>query len=172
MMMEDEDIPVHDVIIIGAGPCGFAVAARLREHTPSSLFTDAEHQRYHWMRASASSKRTAKLERVTRRSFTAQDRLLQGPAVPVSLDVVVLDETSDTWMCAWNDRFRDLGITHLRSPMFFHPDPRDRDGLLEFTYKEGRESELVEISGVIGKSLSKHQRKKKSKNRQVCRLVF
>jgi hypothetical protein len=60
----------------------------------------------------------------------------------------------------------------LRSPMFFHPDPRDRDGLLEFTYKEGRESELVEISGVIGKSLSKHQRKKKSKNRQVCRLVF
>jgi hypothetical protein len=163
--MDHESVPVHDVVIIGAGPCGLAVAARLRERTPSSLFTDSEHQRYHWMKASTSSKRTVKPERVSRRCFTARDRLSQGPAVPGSLDIVVLDETSNTWMSAWNDKFRDLGITHLRSPMFFHPDPRDRDGLLAFAYKEGRETELLEISGVIGKSLSKHQRKQKIKNR-------
>lgn len=163
--MEDENIPVHDVIIIGAGPCGLAVAARLRERTPSSLFTDSEHQRYHWMKASAAAKRTAKFERVSRRSFTARDRLLQGAAMSSSLDIVVLDETSSTWMCAWNQKFRDLQITHLRSPMFFHPDPRDRDGLLEFAYRGGREKELREIGGVIGKSLSKHQRKQKIKTR-------
>lgn len=68
-------------------------------------------------------------------------------------------------MSAWNDKFEKLDISHLRSPMFFHPDPRDRDGLLEFVYREGREGELREIAGVVGKGLSKHQRKKKVKNR-------
>lgn len=161
--MDDDIIPIHDILIVGAGPCGLAVAARLRERTPSSLFTDSEHQRYYRMRASAAAKKTAKFQRVTRRSCTAHDRLLQGTALSSNLDIVVLDEKSNTWMCAWNERFRDLKITHLRSPMFFHPDPRDRDGLLEFAYRGGRETELREIGGVIGKSLSKHQRKKKIK---------
>ncbi|KAK1139597.1 hypothetical protein N8T08_000601 [Aspergillus melleus] len=38
-----------DVIVVGAGPCGLAVAARLNEETPSAMFTDEEHQRYHWI---------------------------------------------------------------------------------------------------------------------------
>ncbi|GKZ39434.1 hypothetical protein AbraIFM66950_000285, partial [Aspergillus brasiliensis] len=41
---------ILDVLIIGAGPCGLAVAARLREETPSAMFTDDEHQRYHWIK--------------------------------------------------------------------------------------------------------------------------
>ena len=41
---------IHDVLIIGAGPAGLAVAARLREPTPSALFTDAEHNRYQWIK--------------------------------------------------------------------------------------------------------------------------
>ncbi|KIV87032.1 hypothetical protein PV11_02604 [Exophiala sideris] len=40
---------IYDVAIIGAGPAGLAVAARLREATPSALFTDEEHSRY-WRR--------------------------------------------------------------------------------------------------------------------------
>jgi len=70
-------------------------------------------------------------------------------------------------MSSWNEKFEDLGITHLRSPMFFHPDPRDRDGMLEFAVREGRQAELKEISGVVGKELSKHQRKKKLRNGYV-----
>ena len=46
----ESNIFVHDVVIVGAGPCGLAVAARLCEHTPSAIFTDEEHQRYHWIR--------------------------------------------------------------------------------------------------------------------------
>jgi hypothetical protein len=67
-------------------------------------------------------------------------------------------------MSTWHDTFDRLKISHLRSPMFFHPDPRDRDGLLGYTYGEGRENELKEITGVVGKSLSKYQRKKAVKN--------
>ncbi|KAH6681793.1 hypothetical protein B0J14DRAFT_223002 [Halenospora varia] len=162
--MAETDCHIHDVIIVGAGTCGLAVAARLCEATPSSLFSESEHQRYHWMKASSSSKRSSKLTRTSRRSNTAPDRLLSGPGISCKLDIAVLDETSGQWMGAWNDKFEKLDISHLRSPMFFHPDPRDRDGLLEFVYREGREGELREIAGVVGKGLSKHQRKKKVKN--------
>lgn len=69
-------------------------------------------------------------------------------------------------MSAWDKKFKDLKISHLRSPMFFHPDPRDRDGLLEFAHRDGVPGKgvLKEIKDVVGKDLSKYQRKKKVKN--------
>ena len=45
--------------------------------------------------------------------------------------------------------------------MFFHVDPGDRDGMLAYTQETGRERDLWEISGCVGKELSKHQKKKK-----------
>ena len=163
--MADEEIHIHDIIIVGAGPCGLALAARLHESTPSALFTDSEHQRYHWMKASSTTKHP-KARRTSRRSNTVTDRLLRGPSLPSksSMDIAVLDAHSDKWMSAWDAKFEDLKISHLRSPMFFHPDPRDRDGLLSFAYRQGRERELREIQGVVGKGLSKHQRKMKMKD--------
>jgi len=162
--MASEEIYIYDVIIIGAGPCGLAVAARLCEATPSALFTDSEHQRYHWMKAS-SSRQTSKPIRASQRSNTVQDRLLRGTSFDQNgfLDIAVLDADSKTWMSAWNEKFKALNISHLRSPMFFHPDPRDRDGLLGFAYQQGREKELKEIKGIVGKELSRHQRKKRMK---------
>jgi len=116
--MEDQEIPMHDIVIIGAGLCGLGLAARLREPTPSALFTDSEHRRYHWMRSSATSRRNTKLSRTSRRQNTAPDRLLSGPAVSArddELDIAVLDEKGE-WMKNWNSNFESLKISHLRSP--------------------------------------------------------
>ena len=46
--------------------------------------------------------------------------------------------------------------------MFFHPCPRDRDGLLAFAHETGRCDDCVEIANCVGKSMSKHRRKKKT----------
>jgi hypothetical protein len=43
--------------------------------------------------------------------------------------------------------------------MFFHPDPRDRDGLLGYAYSENKQDELKEITGLVGKGLSIRERK-------------
>jgi hypothetical protein len=167
-----EEIHIHDVLIIGAGPCGLALAARLCESTPSALFTDSEHQKFHFLRRAQDPsgynlKKNRKPIRTSRRAHTSLDRLLAGPSIPKSsgIDIAVLDKSGNEWMTVWNRLFGALKIEHLRSPMFFHADPGDRDALRGFVWREGRERELREIEGVVGRELSKWQRKKKQKGR-------
>jgi hypothetical protein len=64
-------------------------------------------------------------------------------------------------MHRWNNAFRTLEIKQLRSPMFFHVDPGDRDGMLAYAQEMGREGDLWEISGCVGKDVSKHKKKKR-----------
>ncbi|KAF2762179.1 FAD binding domain-containing protein [Pseudovirgaria hyperparasitica] len=155
--MEDSTPPtIHDIIIVGAGPCGLAVAARLSEHTPSAIFTDDEHQRYNWIR------RHARHMTIKNRKTGADSKPKpEPPRTERKYSTLVLDGSGSTWMAKWNRLFRLFDIKHLRSPMFFHVDPGDRDGMLAYTYEHGREHELVEIRGCVGKELSKHQKKKK-----------
>ncbi|KNG81682.1 FAD binding domain protein, partial [Aspergillus nomiae NRRL 13137] len=156
-----------DVIIVGAGPCGLAVAARLKEETPSALFTDDEHQRYHWInkhsgrmalvQARHGKQKKVKAEKwhgyTSRQSFssthsesiagsppslsssasTASVETEAGPVEDDSPSILVLDSTGDKWMERWNRAFKTLEIQQLRSPMFFHVDPSDRDGMLAYT---------------------------------------
>lgn len=217
-----------DVLIIGAGPCGLAVAARLHEETPSAMFTDEEHQRYHWInkhsgrmslvqsrkkgikgvRAEKWNADTAtagggdktspstKTKRIRGRGDSGGSEIGEPPALSSSpetvssvslfsedeqdmsaggekkrLSIKVLDSTSTNWMERWNRAFRTLEIQQLRSPMFFHVDPGDRDGMLAYTQETGREKDLWEISGCVGKELSKHQKKKKQqKSKQYVTL--
>ena len=125
---------LHDVLIIGAGPCGLAVAARLCESTPSAIIKDRR---------------------------TGHIKAPKKPENCRNYSTLVLDGTDKGWMTRWNHLFKTFEISHLRSPMFFHPDPQDRDGLLSYTYEKGRDKELVEIPECVGKEISKHKKKQR-----------
>ncbi|KAI1434492.1 FAD binding domain-containing protein [Xylaria sp. CBS 124048] len=153
-------IQVRDVIIIGAGPSGLGVAARLRERMPAANFTDDEHQRFHWI----NKRRTAQAAIKTRKNGVPVMHKRRIPSgVTPDLDLLALDAFSTNWMQRWNGLFKKFDISHLRSPMFFHVDPAERDGLLSYAYSHGRDNELRELSGCVGKELSKYQRKKREK---------
>jgi cation diffusion facilitator CzcD-associated flavoprotein CzcO len=160
-----------DILVVGAGPCSLAVAARLSEATPSALFTDDEHARY-WSRfrrkETLQKEAAAARKRQRKESSTSDSGYESGKNSPANNGVldtdrpsmIVLDSTSDNWLAAWDARFARLQIKDLRSPLFFHPDPRDRDGLLAYAYEQGREAELTEIPNVAGREFSKHELKK------------
>lgn len=90
----------------------------------------------------------------------------QRPRLGRKYSTLVLDETADDWMARWNRLFKTFEISHLRSPMFFHVDPGDRDGLLAYTHERDRGRELEEIRDCVGKEISKHHRKKRAKTRK------
>jgi hypothetical protein len=174
---------VHDTIIVGAGPCGLAVAARLCEDTPSAIFTDEEHRRYHWIqkhaaKATIKNKKTGML-RLPKEGAPLRRGSAEGMTHECSSDILVLDNTGQEWMAKWKMLFKKFQISHLRSPMFFHVDPNDRDGLLAYTHEQARDRELVEITGCVGKEISKHKQKKtnisknktKSKGFDACRCA-
>lgn len=147
-----EDAEIYDVIIVGAGPCGLATAARLREHTPAALFTDEEHRRFHWI-GKYGDKVSLKHVR-SGKTFTPRRKTRP------EYKMMVLDGTADKWLGRWNELFGLYDISHLRSPMLWHVDPLDRDSLLAHAYTQNRESELVEIRNCVGKEISKHAKKK------------
>ncbi|CAJ2513976.1 Uu.00g020950.m01.CDS01 [Anthostomella pinea] len=153
-------VHVHEVMIIGAGPSGLALAARLSEHMPAANFTDDEHQRFHWINRHRN-------QPSVKHSKTGAETRRESPAVSsphAKIDLLVLDATDKHWMARWDGLFKMFDISHLRSPMFFHVDPAERDGLLSYAHMNDREKELNELRGCVGKELSKHQRKKRERS--------
>lgn len=177
-----------DVIIIGAGPCGLGVAARLREETPSAIFTDEEHQRYHWInkhsgrmplvRAHKKRIRGVKADKWNGNNNRSRASMIMGnnynddaenntsSSSSSSISSIVLDGSGTRWMEKWRGLFKILEIDFLRSPMFFHIDPLDRDGMLAYSQVTGRDhvgKDLWELSGCVGREFSKHKQRKMRK---------
>lgn len=164
---------LYDIAIIGAGPSGLAAAARLRERTPSALFTNEEHARYwkKYRKHSNSLEQEHKRRKLSSTDSGYGSENEQSPEPELHHpSIVVLDSSSSEWLSTWKQRFKDLKISHLRSPLFFHPDPQDRDGLLAFAHEQNRADELREISNVVGKELSKHE-KKRERTRKPTRTT-
>ncbi|RCK60927.1 hypothetical protein Cantr_08095 [Candida viswanathii] len=151
-----------EVIVIGGGTCGLSVSARLLESHPGSLFTEDEHQRFHWLK-----QRGHKVNLIN----SKQSHYTTSLGFRAS-DILVLDALDGEFMRGWNNQFAACQIPYLRSPMFFHVDPVNIDGMVSFAHLNGREDELMEITNVVGKEYSKHQqkrimtKKKKKKDRK------
>lgn len=153
-----------DVIVIGGGPCALAVCARLCEKCPGSIFTEDEHQRYHWLKQRGHKVNLVNRNVSSHNKFKPnKHKYLQPNFTPD--DILVLDETSDKFLGQWDNQFEACKIPYLRSPMFFHVDPANVDGLVSFAHMTKREKELKEIENVVGREYSKHQLKRQMKKK-------
>ncbi|CUM64916.1 uncharacterized protein PRCAT00002534001 [Priceomyces carsonii] len=167
------NIPQEDffeVIIVGGGTCGLAIATRLCEKLAGAIYTEDEHQRFHWLKGRQNRVNLINKNISSNRSFQSPDKRRTYSLSKTFLpeDILVIDKVSNRFMGQWDNQFSSCQIPFLRSPMFFHPDPANVDGLVSFAHEKGKEGPefLREIDNVVGKEYSKHQMKKRRSKRK------
>uniref|UniRef100_V5ERM2 L-ornithine N(5)-monooxygenase [NAD(P)H] n=1 Tax=Kalmanozyma brasiliensis (strain GHG001) TaxID=1365824 RepID=V5ERM2_KALBG len=156
----------YDLVIIGAGPAALAVISRILETRPAALYTEDEHRHLHFTHRQRAPllipSRLSKTSKVRPTKVTPSE----GCACGGRIKILIIDKLGEGFLGLWRRNFRALRISHLRSPMFFHPDASDFDSLIAYANQQGRAErgegelpDLIEILGVVGKEKSKHRRK-------------
>ncbi|EJD49724.1 hypothetical protein AURDEDRAFT_47977, partial [Auricularia subglabra TFB-10046 SS5] len=145
-----------DLIIVGGGPAALALVTRLIEDAPASLYTDQEHAMLVWLQNRPGSSPALRIK--GKNKTMGHKAALAANAR--DFRILVVDRIGQGWLGAWDRNFKELHITHLRSPMFFHPCPADLDALLGYASAHGKPEDLSEIPEVVGREQSKHQRKR------------
>ncbi|KAJ3091679.1 hypothetical protein HDU96_002960, partial [Phlyctochytrium bullatum] len=142
-----------DLLVIGAGPHSLSLLAHLLERSPYAVLNDAEHHRHHHRRTG----RTPPTPSTQASSPLRRCCSVLDPEI-LRQRVMVVDAQGG-WMGRWNKAFEACEIKHLRSPLFFHPDPFHPEALRAFAQSEGRESELLDITHVMDSNCSKCRQK-------------
>ncbi|SPO37490.1 uncharacterized protein PSFLO_02965 [Pseudozyma flocculosa] len=137
-----------DLVVIGSGPAALALVCRILESRPAALYTEDEHRHLHWLNRSARRPTTPLVRtrkdgsRSTRHRRADPKSLGDGGQGACDCDgrirILVIDKIGEGWMALWHRLFAAYEIRHLRSPLFFHPDPSDLDALLAFAQREGK----------------------------------
>lgn len=150
-----------EVIVIGGGTCGLAILARLCEQCPASLYSEDEHQRFHWLKRRGNKVNLLNRNVSSKTNYKPETHFKSGQTCKPE-DILVLDTVADNFLGQWDNQFATCQIPFLRSPMFFHCDPVNIDGLYSYAFQNQREDSrnLKEIKNVVGKEYSKHQLKK------------
>lgn len=199
-----QDSHFFDVVVIGAGPAALSLVTRMLEDRPAAIYLEDERRHLHWLNRTSHCAPTLK----TRGGGSVQyrtvlehsDKLKSSPRHPKAR-ILILDKHSSGWMTQWRSNFASLEIPYLRSPMFFHPDPSDLDGLLEYAMQTGRinsaphtvlcdiltgrsgprvskasakvpdRPDLLQVPGVVGSEFSKHKRKQMQRRGQDRNLT-
>ena len=129
-----------DIVVIGSGPAALTFVTRILEDRPAAIYLEDERKYLHWLKRQTQSAPTLQ----TRKPGRSSDRVIKGLNSKTKgrtrtqkLSILILDKLGDGWLGQWHRNFSALEIPYLRSPMFFHPDPADLDGLLEYAVQTG-----------------------------------
>ncbi|KAJ1033008.1 hypothetical protein NDA16_000287 [Ustilago loliicola] len=160
------DAAAHfDLVIIGAGPAALAVISRILESRPAALYTEDEHRHLHFThrqrvpdlipskvaKTYIPTTNVLNIEDLEAQSRQGRKKRAKGlwnlhnsdDLCPCDgrINILVIDRLGEGFMGLWRRNFRALGISHLRSPMFFHPDASDFDALIAYANQHGKAGE-------------------------------
>eukprot|EP00606_Chrysophyceae_sp_TOSAG23-5_P000969 GSChrysophyteH2.ASY1.ANO1.1359.1 assembled CDS len=135
IIVKETSGPDLDLLVIGAGPHALSLLTRLVDDEPDIL---TEKERSFIMSKPKNARSKAAVRSHLKKSYEASEIL------PKTLVV----DTYGYWMAQWNQDFKALGISHLRSHEHMHPDPFDFQALQVWAEEQGRGGELKPMEHV------------------------